>query len=80
MSDLVSKVLAGGLSAGIFLLWWPVHVPAAGPEWLIARGLLWTLAFEILLLCFCPLERMVARTLRRRRAGVPTARALRRAR
>jgi hypothetical protein len=80
MSDLVSKVLAGGLSAAIFLLWWPAHVPAEGPEWLAVRGLLWTLAFEILLLSFCPLERAVAATVRSRRAGAvgprPFARAL----
>jgi hypothetical protein len=69
MSDLVSKVLAGGLSAAIFLLWWPAHVPADGPEWLAVRGLLWTLAFEILLRSFCPLERAMASTVRSLRAG-----------
>jgi hypothetical protein len=80
MSDLISKVLAGGLSAAIFLLWWPAHVPAEGPEWLVVRGLLWTLAFEILLISFCPLERAIATTVRSRRAGAvatrPFARAL----
>jgi hypothetical protein len=80
MSDLVSKVLAGGLSAAIFLLWWPSHVPADGPEWLAVRGLLWSLAFEILLFSFCPLERAIAATVRDRRAGAiaprPFARAL----
>ncbi|MEA2320442.1 MAG: hypothetical protein QOD81_292 [Solirubrobacteraceae bacterium] len=74
MSDLLSKVLAGGLSAGIFLLWWPAHAPAQGAEWLIVRGVLWTLAFEILLLAFCPLERMVARAVRARRVHVAAPR------
>ena len=53
------KVLAGGLSAGIFLLWWPAHVTAQGSEWLFVRGILWSLAFEILLLAYSPLEKAV---------------------
>src|SRR3954453_372134 len=60
MSGLLSKVLAGGLSAGIFVLWWPAHAPAQGAEWLLLRGVLWTLAFEVLLLAFRPLEHAVA--------------------
>ena len=79
MSDLFSKVLSGGVSAAIFLLWWPAHVPADGPEWLVVRGLLWTLAFEILMLSFCPLERAVAAAVRERSAGTVTARGLARA-
>src|SRR4029079_10069091 len=59
MSDLVSKVLAGGLSAARCLVWWPAHLPGDGPEWLGVRGVLWTLAFEILLVSFCPLERAI---------------------
>jgi hypothetical protein len=74
MSDFVSKVLAGGLSAGIFLLWWPAHITAQGAEWLIVRGLLWTLAFEILLLAFCPLERMIGAAFRARAVRVATPR------
>jgi hypothetical protein len=74
MSDIVSKVLAGGLSAGIFLLWWPAHAPTQGAEWLIVRGVLWTLAFEILLLAFCPLERMAGRAVRARRVRVTAPR------
>ena len=42
MSGLIPKVLAGGLSAGIFLLWWPAHVTATGGEWLFVRGILWS--------------------------------------
>jgi hypothetical protein len=79
MSDLFSKVLSGGVSAAIFLLWWPAHVPGDGPEWLVIRGLLWTLAFEILMLSFCPLERAVAGTVRDRRAGAADRRGLARA-
>jgi hypothetical protein len=44
MSGLIPKVLARGLSAGIFLLWWPAHVTATGSEWLFVRGILWSLA------------------------------------
>jgi hypothetical protein len=66
MSDLVSKVLAGGLSAALFLFWWPTAVPGSGPEWLLLRGILWALVFELLLLSFCPLERAVTGALRAR--------------
>jgi hypothetical protein len=79
MSDLFSKVLSGGVSAAIFLLWWPAHVPGDGPEWLVIRGLLWTLAFEILMLSFCPLERAVVAAVRDRRAGAAEPRGLARA-
>jgi outer membrane biosynthesis protein TonB len=68
MSDLVSKVSAGGLSAGVFLLWWPAHVTAQGGEWLFVRGILWSLVFEILLVAFKPLEQAVAAAVRRREA------------
>ena len=57
--DLISKITAGGLSAGIFLLWWPLHLPTEGLVWLILRGVFWTLACEALLLAFVPLERML---------------------
>jgi hypothetical protein len=67
MRDLVSKVLAGGLSGALFLFWWPAAVPGEGAEWLVVRGLLWALAFEVLLLAFCPLERAVAGAVRSRR-------------
>jgi hypothetical protein len=79
MSDLFSKVLSGGVSAAIFLLWWPAHVPGDGPEWLVIRGLLWTLAFEILMLSFCPLERALTGAVRDRRAGTVEPRGLARA-
>lgn len=65
-SGLFSKIVAGGLSAGVFLLWWPEHVPGDGLGQLVLRGLLWTLSFELLLQAFAPLERMAAAVVRRR--------------
>jgi hypothetical protein len=67
LENLVSKVIAAGLAAGVFLLWWPAHLPSDGVGWLVLRGLAWTLAFEVLVLCFVPLERMATRALSRRR-------------
>lgn len=57
-SDLISKLLAAGLSAGLFLIWWPEHHATAGLASLILRGALWTLTYELLLLAFTPLERL----------------------
>ena len=68
LDALVSKVLAAGLAAGVFLLWWPTHLPSAGAQWLVLRGLAWALAFEVLVLAFAPVERMAAGTLAHRRA------------
>jgi len=59
--DLVSKFLAAGLSAGVFLIWWPEHHATSGLTSLVVRGALWTLSFELLLLAFAPLERLVRR-------------------
>src|SRR4051812_18445129 len=78
--DLLSKFLAAGLSAGVFLIWWPEHHATSGLMSLVVRGALWTLSFEMLLLAFAPLERLVRRAaaarlrepaLRDRLAGVP---------
>ena len=69
LDNLLSKVIAAGLAAGVFLLWWPAHLPSAGVQWLVLRGLAWTLAFEVLVLSFVPLERMATRVLTRRRAN-----------
>jgi hypothetical protein len=66
LDNLVSKVLAAGLAAGVFLLWWPAHLPASGVEWLVLRGVAWTLVFELLAVSFSPLERMAASALARR--------------
>jgi hypothetical protein len=60
-SDLISKLLAAGLSAGLFLIWWPEHHATAGLTSLIVRGALWTLCYELLLVAFTPLERLARR-------------------
>jgi outer membrane biosynthesis protein TonB len=65
LNNLISKVLAGGLAAGIFLFWWPAHFPSTGGEWLVVRGLAWALAYEILMLSFCPLENLATRSMPR---------------
>jgi len=78
LDNLLSKVIAAGLAAGVFLLWWPAHLPSNGVPWLVLRGLAWTLAFEILVLSFVPFERMATRALIRRREGGRTARVRRR--
>src|SRR3954467_11905903 len=70
MSDLVSKTSASGLSAGVFLVWWPAHVTSQGGDVLLARGVLWAAAFELLLLGFRPLERTIGRALREREPAV----------
>ena len=61
LDNLLSKVIAAGLAAGVFLLWWPAHLPSTGVQWLVLRGLAWTLAFEVLALSFVPLEQMATR-------------------
>ena len=66
MDRLVSKIIAGGLSAGVFLFWWPEHVAGDGLLQLITRGLLWTLSFELLLLTLGPAEQLVQRRVRAR--------------
>jgi hypothetical protein len=78
LDNLLSKVIAAGLAAGVFLLWWPAHLPSNGVQWLVLRGLAWTLAFEILVLSFVPFERMATRALVRRRDGGRAARGRRR--
>ena len=69
LDNLLSKVIAAGLAAGVFLLWWPAHLPATGVQWLVLRGLAWTLAFEVLALSFVPLEQMATRAVTRRRSA-----------
>src|SRR5439155_3195333 len=62
-SDLISKLLAAGLSAGVFLIWWPEHHATAGLASLVVRGALWTLTYELLLVAFTPLERLARRAI-----------------
>jgi hypothetical protein len=78
LDNILSKVLAAGLAAGVFLLWWPAHLPSSGVPWLVMRGVAWTLAFEILMLSFVPLERMAIRGLVRWRAASGARRVQRR--
>jgi hypothetical protein len=78
LDNLLSKVIAAGLAAGVFLLWWPAHLPSDGVGWLVLRGLAWTLAFEVLVLSFVPLEQMATRALTRRRATSRASRVRRR--
>jgi hypothetical protein len=74
LKNLISKVLAAGLAAGVFLIWWPAHLPSTGVEWLTLRGLAWTLAFEVLVLSFCPLENIATRAMTRRRTAAQARR------
>src|SRR5437763_15556664 len=62
--ELMSKLVAAGLSAGMFLVWWPAHHPTTGIAPMVLRGALWTLVYEMLVLAFMPLERAAARALR----------------
>ena len=70
---LLSKLLAGGLSAGVVLVWWPVLSHSSGAGSWVLRGILWTCVFELLLLAFGPMEEtlMNSRVLSRLRTYVP---------
>jgi hypothetical protein len=59
---LLSKIVAGGLSAGVILLWWPLVFPSDSVESWLMRGIAWTLTFELLLHAFAPLEEALWRT------------------
>jgi hypothetical protein len=66
LKHLTSKLLAGGLTAGIVLIWWPTHYSTTGLEALVARGIVATLGFELMMLAFAGVEdRIVARIARR---------------
>lgn len=70
LKHLTSKLLAGGLTAGIVLIWWPNHYPTDGLQWLVLRGIVATLGFELMLMAYAPIEdRIVSRLARRLRAG-----------
>jgi hypothetical protein len=53
---LFSKLLAGGLSAGVVLLWWPHFFPHDSAGTWVSRGIAWTLLTEILVVAVSPLE------------------------
>lgn len=54
---LLSKLAAGGLSAGVVLVWWPVLPHSSGAGSWVLRGIIWTCLFELLVLALEPLER-----------------------
>jgi hypothetical protein len=54
--QLGSKLLAGGLSAGVILLWWPMFFHTDSVTTWLCRGVAWTLCFEVLLLALSPFE------------------------
>ena len=69
MRHLLSKIVAGGLSAGVILLWWPLVFPSDTVESWLIRGVLWTLCFELMLHSFAPLEESLWRSRAARRVA-----------
>jgi hypothetical protein len=65
VNDFLSKSIAGGLSAGVVLLWWPVLFEDVDTvtSWFV-RGVAWTLLFELVLLALVPFERALWETAR----------------
>ena len=65
MREFLSKSIAGGLSAGVVLLWWPVLFEDVDTvmSWLV-RGVAWTVCFELLLVALVPFERALWETTR----------------
>lgn len=61
--EFLSKSIAGGLSAGVVLLWWPVLFAEVDTvtSWFV-RGVAWTLLFELLLVALVPFERALWET------------------
>ena len=61
--EFLSKSIAGGLSAGVVLLWWPVLFEDVDTvtSWFV-RGVAWTICFELLLLALLPFERALWET------------------
>ena len=65
MRDFLSKSIAGGLSAGVVLLWWPALFAEVDTvtSWFV-RGVAWTVCFELLLVALIPFERALWETTR----------------
>jgi hypothetical protein len=63
MRQFLSKSIAGGLSAGVVLVWWPVLFENVDTvtSWFI-RGAAWTVCFELLLSALVPVERALWET------------------
>lgn len=55
--ELISKLVAGGLSAAVILLWWPQFFPTDNATTWLVRGVVWTLSFELLVHALMPIER-----------------------
>ena len=68
MREFLSKSIAGGLSAGVVLLWWPVLFDEVDTvtSWFV-RGVAWTVCFELLLFALIPFERALWETARAER-------------
>ena len=68
--EFLSKSIAGGLSAGVVLLWWPVLFEDVDTvtSWFV-RGVAWTLCFELLLIALIPFERALWETARGERVA-----------
>jgi hypothetical protein len=66
--EFLSKSIAGGLSAGVVLLWWPVLFDKVDTvtSWFV-RGVAWTVCFELLLVALIPFERALWDTARAER-------------
>jgi hypothetical protein len=66
--EFLSKSIAGGLSAGVVLLWWPVLFDEVDTvtSWFV-RGVAWTVCFELLLFALIPFERALWDTARAER-------------
>jgi hypothetical protein len=54
--NLLGKLIAGGLSAAVILVWWPAFFPSDSIDSWLARGVVWTLAFELVTHALSPLE------------------------
>jgi hypothetical protein len=67
--QLLSKLVAGGLTAAVILLWWPRFFPVDTAAAWLARGVIWTLGFELLLHALAPLEAVIWESTAARRVG-----------
>jgi hypothetical protein len=61
--EFLSKSIAAGLSTGVVLLWWPVLFDRVDSvtSW-FARGVAWTVLFELLLFALIPFEQALWET------------------
>jgi hypothetical protein len=69
-----SKLLAGGLSAAVVLLWYPLFFPTDSIESWLIRGVVITLVFEVLVHALAPLETALWDTARAKQVRASAAR------